>query len=96
MVPKMKPTKDLFIGLAIVSFILAIALGLVYSQNTGLREEVTGLEEQVDFLKMEYERGVMEGVNDFTLFVISKVKVCEPITLMANQESATVTEVGCG
>ena len=70
------------------SFILAIALSLLYMQNMQLKD-------QINEQNKEYERGVMEGVNDFTLFVINKVKACQAVTLMANKESATVIDAAC-
>jgi len=71
-----------------ISVALAIALSLVYMQNMQLKEQ---LNEQ----NKEYERGVMEGVNDFTLLVINKLKACQAVTLMANKESATVIDAAC-
>ena len=81
---KMKKT----ISILLTIFILAIALSLLYMQNMQLKE-------QINQQNKEYERGVMEGVNDFTLFVINKVKACQAVTLMANQASATVIDAAC-
>ncbi len=67
---------------------VGLALSLVYMQNMQLKEQ---LNEQ----NKEYERGVMEGVNDFTLLVINKLKACQAVTLMANKESATVIDAAC-
>ena len=75
-----------------ISVALAIALSLVYMQNMQLKEQVN---EQINEQNKEYETGVMEGVNDFTLFVINKVKACQAVTLMANKESATVIDAAC-
>ncbi len=71
-----------------ISVALAIALSLVYMQNMQLKE-------QINEQNKEYETGVMEGVNDFTLFVIGRVKACQAVTLMADKESATVTDIAC-
>ena len=67
---------------------VGLALSLVYMQNMQLKEQ---LNEQ----NKEYERGVMEGVNDFTLLVINKLKACQAVTLTANKESATVIDAAC-
>ena len=84
---KNKTTNKAVLAL-IVSFVLAAALTAVYMQNVQLKE-------QINNLNMEYERGAIEGVNDFTLMIIDKLKTCQPVALMSGQESRTVVDTSC-
>lgn len=84
-----KKNKITLTVIAIISIALAIAFVLIYIQNIQLKN-------QINDLNMEYERGVSEGVNDFTLLIIDKLETCKPVVLMASQTSATVIDISCG
>ena len=73
------------VTIAVVSAIFALAL---YNENVKLKEQISSME-------MQYEKGVIEGVTDFTLMIIDRLKTCQPVALMAEQESTTVVDVGC-
>ena len=86
---KMKKKRDkTILILTGILIILAITLVLIYIQNVRLKKEISNL-------NIEYERGVSEGVNDFTLQIIEKLKTCEQVLLTAEGQSATIKEVSC-
>jgi cell division protein FtsL len=80
--------KKIKILIFFVICFLAISLAFLTFQNYQLKNEIQELNKGI-------ETKSMNAVNDFVGFVISKVDKCEPVTLMANDKSATVNKMGC-
>ena len=75
--------------LGALCLVLFVCLVFVLIWNFSLRSEVRGLNDNIDILSVS-------AVNDFTLFVMSKVDRCEAVTLMGAGRSVVVNKEGCG
>lgn len=74
--------------LGILVFVLVVALVFFVVQNFNLKKDIKNLNENINTLSVR-------AVNDFSLFVASKVENCEPVTLMADDKSITINNVEC-
>jgi cell division protein FtsL len=85
-----KILKKLSIEFALKVAILVLVLSLVFVLlwNFNLKKEIKELNENIDILSVN-------AVNDFSLFVMSKVDKCEAVTLMAEDKTITINNVEC-
>lgn len=73
---------------AIIIILLAAAVIILYEKSAELKEQISGFHN-------EYERGVLEGVDDYTSMIIDLLKTCQPVTMQSSKGSATVIDTGC-
>ena len=76
------------IVLGALCLILFLSLVFVLIWNFNLKNEIKNLNENINTLSVQ-------SVNDFSLFVMSKVDKCEAVTLMADDKSITINNVNC-
>jgi hypothetical protein len=81
-----KLNKEFALKVAILVLILSLVFVLVW--NFSLKKEIKELNENLDILSVN-------AVNDFSLFVMSKVDKCEAVTLMAEDKTITINNVEC-
>lgn len=74
--------------LSVVCLILFLCLVVVLVWSFSLKGEVRRLNDNINTLSLN-------AVNDFSLFVMSKVDRCEAVTLMAEDKSITINNVEC-
>ena len=72
----------------IVGFILFVAFIFLIVQNLSLKKEMK-------IVRNDFDTFSLNAVNDFSLFVMSKVSNCEGVTLVADDKSITINDVNC-
>jgi len=85
---KIKKRHVLTTVLLVVSFVLIILLILTYMQNLQLKDQIAKYNE-------EYRMKIIGEINDFVFLIIDKVRTCNPVTLMAYEESEEVIGLSC-
>lgn len=66
-----------------------------YLTRVDFAEKNIELKEEIERFHNEYERGVLEGVDDYTSMIIDLLKTCQPVTLQSSKGSATVVDTAC-
>jgi hypothetical protein len=82
----LKKNKEMILGILCLILVLSLVFVLVW--NFSLKKEIKELNENLDVLSVN-------AVNDFSLFVMSKVDKCEAVTLMAEDKTITINNVEC-
>ena len=84
---KNKSNKNILI-LSTIAIILFVILIFALFQNFNLRNEINELNKNMGDV-------FANALNDFNLFVMSKVDGCEAVTLVSDNKSVTINEVHC-